>query len=610
MKSAQLVIRSVALLSGWDRAKLAMAALLQACIAILDLFAVLVLGLVAATATAETTGSSESRTFLAGAVDISAIPILTLAIAGAFALIAKSLLSLTLTRRIYRFLANRQALVAGRLAERLLTGSILDLQARPSQQTAYALTTGVNAATVNTLGPATVVSAEASLVILLMAGLLFVDPLVAIFSLVFFGLLGVILQLALGRWAQHLGDRQRESGISSMETLQHSMRGYREIKVSGRRALFISRFTNARWEAARVQADLFILSQLGKYVFEIGLVVGGGLLIIVLAQSRSITASVAILTVFLIASSRLVPSLLRMQAAFSSIRNSAGLSEQLFSFVDHMSLASPDAAAERELELRADTLNRMMLDEYPGFAPIVQIADLTILYPGADRPTLQGVTLSASPGSSIALVGPTGAGKSTLADAILGVLEPTRGSVSIAGIPAGEATSRWPGAMAYVPQDVAILTGSIRDNVALGIPKGAINDDWVWHALDRAKLSDFVNEQEQGLDTLVGEHGVKLSGGQRQRLGLARALYSRPKLIVLDEATSALDAETEYQVGLALQNIGNEVTTVIVAHRLATIREVDQIAYLDGGVVAAVGTFDQVRQQVPHFERQASLLGL
>jgi len=247
---------------------------------------------------------------------------------------------------------------------------------------------------------------------------------------------------------------------------------------------------------------------------------------------------------------------------------------------------------------------------YVGFEPSVRLESASVTYPGADRPAIADATLTVHPGESLALVGPTGAGKSTLADLVLGVVHPDSGSIAVSGLEPAQAVSGWPGAMAYVPQDVSVLNGTIRSNVALGIPEDSVVDELVWEALDRAHLADMLRGEREGLDTVVGEHGVRLSGGQRQRLGLARALYTRPRLIVLDEATSALDAETERAVSEALDELEGDVTLVIVAHRLATIRHCTQVAYIEHGSIKALGSFEEVREAQPNFDRQAQLLGL
>jgi len=197
-----------------------------------------------------------------------------------------------------------------------------------------------------------------------------------------------------------------------------------------------------------------------------------------------------------------------------------------------------------------------------------------------------------------------------LADVILGVISPDAGVVEISGRSASDVVREWPGVLAYVPQDVAIIDGTVRSNVAMGLPDSLVDDERVREALRRAHLSALFDNSREGLDTLVGEHGVKLSGGQRQRLGIARALYTRPRFLVLDEATSALDAQTEFDVSETIAEMSGEVTRVIIAHRLATIRNCDVVVYLDRGRVVASGTFDEVGTAIPDFDRQAELLGL
>ena len=155
-----------------------------------------------------------------------------------------------------------------------------------------------------------------------------------------------------------------------------------------------------------------------------------------------------------------------------------------------------------------------------------------------------------------------------------------------------------------------MANGTVRENVALGLPGGLIDDEEVWTALKRAHLDDFLRNAREGLDTVIGEYGLKLSGGQRQRLGIARALYTRPRLLILDEATSALDAETEQLISRTLRDLAGDVTTVTIAHRLATIRHCNLVAYLEHGRLEAKGTFDEVRQQSSAFDRQAAMLGL
>ena len=190
------------------------------------------------------------------------------------------------------------------------------------------------------------------------------------------------------------------------------------------------------------------------------------------------------------------------------------------------------------------------------------------------------------------------------------MLEPDSGYISISGMAASDVAKKWPGALSYVPQDVMISNGSIVSNVKLGFPPDAGTDQMVQDALDAAQLSDFINSLPEGWLSKVGDRGTALSGGQRQRLGIARALFTKPKLLVLDEATSALDGETEANISTAIKSLKGEVTVILIAHRLSTIREADQVVYLENGKIISVGTFDEVRSAVPNFDHQASLMGL
>ena len=207
-------------------------------------------------------------------------------------------------------------------------------------------------------------------------------------------------------------------------------------------------------------------------------------------------------------------------------------------------------------------------------------------------------------------MGPSGAGKTSLVDAILGVLPSSNSSVIISGMTPLEAVTHWSGAIAYVPQDVLISDGSIRQNVSIGFPDSEATDDLVWEAIEMAQLKVFVQSLPNQLDSQVGERGTRISGGQKQRLGIARAMFTKPKLLVLDEATSSLDGQTESDIADAIQALKGIVTVVMIAHRLSTVRDADKVIYLDHGKILSIGSFQEVRTEVPEFDRQAQLMGL
>ena len=585
---------------------------IQVSLSSLDLVGVLLFGLVAALSATAVSGS-ETPPIVNGLnipgvtqIDDFYLAIAFAALAGLL-LVVKSLIGFLLIRRSLRFLANRQALISSRMAERLLSRPLIFVQQRSSQETSYALTAGVNAATIRVLGGMVVITAEVAVLVVLGIGLVILDPVVAIFTVAFFGVIGWTVNRALGSWAKRLGQRYSGAEIASITAVQDALRTYREISVTGRRSLFVDRFQALRWEAARVQADSAIIGQVPKYVFEVALIVGGASLAVSQILTREVVAAVAIIAVFLAAASRIMPALLRLQQASLSMRSAAGEAAPTFDLNAELSQGLEQFSLDRaESAFLAQSVN----SGYPGFSPEIEMKQVTVAYPGASRPAVVRASLGVDAGESLALVGPTGAGKSTIADLILGVLMPDSGTVTLSHGSPDETSSRWPGAVAYVPQEIVVLNGSIRSNVALGLPEEFIDDDLVWRALERAHLAEMLRNERDGLNTLVGEHGVRLSGGQRQRLGLARALYTRPRLMVLDEATSALDAETEKAVSDALQELEGDVTLVIVAHRLATIRHCTQVAYIEEGEIKALGTFDHVRSVQPNFDRQAQLLGL
>jgi ABC-type multidrug transport system fused ATPase/permease subunit len=247
---------------------------------------------------------------------------------------------------------------------------------------------------------------------------------------------------------------------------------------------------------------------------------------------------------------------------------------------------------------------------HEGFQSEIKIENVALTYPNKPNPAISDITLTIPSGTSVAFVGPSGAGKTTIIDVLLGVLNPDKGNVLISGLPPLLAVAKWPGAVSYVPQDVVISAGTIRENVALGYPAEEATDELVMNALKVAHLDDLVANLPEGLDTQVGERGAKISGGQRQRLGIARAMFTHPHLLVLDEATSSLDGETEASISDAVHSLRGSTTVVMIAHRLSTVRNADIVVYLSKGKVLATGTFDEVRNAVPDFDRQAKLMGL
>ncbi len=600
------------LLSRRDRRLLGMSIAIQMATSLLDLLGVLLIGLVGALSVTTIQSQPPPPTVTSAAERLGLGEVsdqnLVLIFAGLAAIVflTKSAVSSILTRRVLRFLANRQALVSARLTRALLSQPLAFIQKRSSQETSYALIAGASAATSQILGLLVIAATEAALLVVLSIALLFLSPWIALGSIAFFALVAFALQRAMGGWAARAATTAAQADIASLNAVQEAVSAYREVTVSDRREMYVDRIQSLRWQAAQVIADTQFIGLFPKYMFEAALVLGGfGLAGALFATQDSVTA-VGTLALFLAAGTRVMPSLLRLQGAALGLRGAAGAAGPTFALADELGnpLDSPDPIPDNAV------IRSRIQRGNPDFQPAISLHQVTVSYPGSSRPVLADVSLEVQPGQSVGLVGRSGAGKSTLADVILGVMAPEKGEALLGGIPPGEALRRWPGGLGYVPQQVVLANDTIRGNVALGLPPKAIDDSLVWEALERAHLADYLRSAREGLDTLVGEQGVRLSGGQRQRLGIARALYTRPRLLVLDEATSALDAETEQAITQMIEELEGDVTTLIIAHRLSTVRAVDVLVYLDAGRVEQCGSFEELTQSVPDFRRQASLMGI
>jgi len=611
MPTLAAISQSLSLLSRRDRRLLLLAALIQMTLSVLDLVGVLLIGLIGAASVSvvQSTPLPEPLVSMAQRVGLTFTSpqqfVAILALVAAGVLLAKSFASLYLLRRLLSFLANRQAIVSADMTGRFLSQDLLEVQDQPSQRAAYALTTGVGAATVGVLGSAVILCSEGTLLVLLALALLLLDPLLTCAAIAFFGIVAFLLQRSLGGWSSRLSLLTAETDVASLSAIQEAVATYREIFVMDRRRLVINNIQQLRWRAAEALAGRELIGQIPKYIFEVALVLGGMSLAAVLFTNRDATEAIGTLALYLAAASRVMPSLLRMQGAAISLRGSSGAAQPTYAL--HERLAKTESL---ETIGATEAPPASAKQSHTEFESLIAIDHITVTYPGASSPALDDVTLTIRPGTSTAIVGTSGAGKSTLTDVLLGVLVPDSGEVLISHLPPREAIRRWPGVLAYVPQDVVVIDGSVRSNVAFGIPEELVDDERVWIALRRASIADFIAATPQGLNLEVGERGVKLSGGQRQRLGIARALYDEPRILILDEATSALDAQTEKSINETVVSMDGEVTVVIVAHRLSTIVNADRVFYLSSGKVLASGSFSEVRQQVAEFDDQARLMGI
>jgi ABC-type multidrug transport system fused ATPase/permease subunit len=524
---------------------------------------------------------------------------LVLGLMAALVLIARTILSIIFTKRTLFFLSRRGARISGDLISKVLSQPMLKIQEKTTQEILYAVTNGVSTITLGVLSVLVSLVADGTLLIAMALGLFVVDPIIALSTLIVFGLIGLFLYKYMHSRAAKLGVRNSELTIEGNEKILEVLNSYRESVVRNRRQYYATEIARLRMELAETLAELAFMPNVSKYVIEGTIVIGSLAVAGVQFALKDATHAIGTLTIFIAAGSRIAPAVLRVQQGAISIKSSLGAANPTLDLIEDLN----------ELP-KVQKSNDSLDTDHRGFIPEVSIEKLRITYPGKSDSALREVSLTIAAGTSVAFVGPSGAGKTTLVDSILGILKPDDGTISISGLSPLETINKWPGAIAYVPQDVSISNGTFRENVALGYPRDQAHEPLVRDSLAKASLLDFVLALPLGLDTPVGERGTKISGGQRQRLGIARALFTQPRLLVLDEATSALDGETELDISNAINALKGATTVILIAHRLSTVRNADTVYYLENGLIRASGTFEEVRFKVPDFDNQAKLMGL
>jgi ABC-type multidrug transport system fused ATPase/permease subunit len=599
------ISRAAAILSNGDRRKIILVIVLQISFGFLDLLGVGLVGVIGALAIrgvqSQTPGDRVTAvlTFLHLENLTFQKQVAILGLIAVFLLIGKTIFTIIFSRRILFFLSRRSATITANIVAKLLSQSILTIQSRSLQETLYALTGGVNVLTVGILGNLVSLISDLSLLMLLATGLFLVDITMAVTTFLIFGTVAVSLYLLLQVRAKKLGVMLAEKSIVSNEKIFEVLNSYRESVVKNRRSFYAKEIGELRKNLAETSAELSFMPSVSKYVIEVTTVFGAIIVCGIQFTTNDASRAVAVLSIFLASSSRIAPAVLRIQQVAISIRGSLGSAIPTLELIESLSKES------KQIE-NIDALDIV----HHGFNSEIKISNVTFTYPGKMLPVIKNASFSIRPGSIVALVGPSGAGKTTLVDLILGVLRPDEGDVKISGQSPSAAIESWPGALAYVPQDVMISNGTIRNNVALGFPIEEATNDLVNDALRIGQLIEFAEQLPEGIDSYVGDKGTRISGGQRQRLGIARAMFTKPHLLVLDEATSSLDGETEASISSAIQNMRGLVTVVMIAHRLSSVRHADIVLYLEAGEILASGTFEEVRNTVPNFDKQAQLMGL
>lgn len=605
-KNSSIVLKSLKLLNKKDRKKLIIIIFFQIILGGLDLIGVAFIGVLGALAVSgislDSPGDRVSQVLRLLQIDnynFGTQAVILGSLAAGF-MVSKTILSMFFTRKSLTFLSYRSAEFSAELARKILSQQYIQIRNSSNQEILYGLTAGANNLILGVLGAVVSIISDLSLVIVMLIGLFVIEPTIAFGSLFFFSLIGLILQRNLSHRAINLGQDNANLSIKVNEAVMDVLDVYRELFVRNKLTQYVNEIENSRIRVAKTTASMAFLPYISKYVLETSIVLGTMFLAGIQFFYQDTARAFGNIAIFLAAGTRIAPAVLRFQQGILQIKTSSGG-------------AAPTLATYEQITTKLAIGSDQKVEDFKhhGFTPEVIFNDVSFKYKGNSKFAIKHVNLKIEAGKIVALVGNSGAGKTTLADLLLGVITPDSGTVSISNRSPKQAIIDWPGSIAYVPQDVVILSTSISRNISLN-PNGQtqINFEQIRESIKKSQLEAFVKDLVEGPESFVGERGSKLSGGQRQRLGISRALYSNPKLIIMDEATSSLDAETEYTLNETIQKLRGGVTIVVIAHRLATVRNADIVCYINNGTIEAQGSFEEVRKQVHNFDKQAKLLGL
>jgi ABC-type multidrug transport system fused ATPase/permease subunit len=601
-------LKTLKLVNKSDRTKLLLVSAIQIFLSLFDLAGVALIGLVgsvsvAAISSTKLAGRTESVIDNLRIQDLSSQH--QVAILGALAailMVGKTCSSLYLNKRVIFYLSRRGAVITTNLTANLFKKSYTDIKRQGGHNLIYSLTSGVSAITMGILGSSVALIADFSLLLILIGGLLLVNTTMTLILLSTLSSIALLMYLFIRNKNKKLSVLGAKYSIDASNKIFEAIGSYRELILRGQRQYFADTIGATRMLQADAGAQNAYLMNVNKYILEASVVIITLLIAGIQFLLSDALRSVATLTLFFAAITRIAPAVFRIQQNFLTIKSSLGTAKPTLDLIYSLDLSINKESSEKSLQ--------QIQTEHLGFKSEIKVNNLSFQYQKSDSFAIIDVNLKLSSGMQVALVGPSGAGKSTFVDLLLGLHHPSSGTVEISGMSALNAIEKWPGAVAYVPQDIHLVSGSIVENVLLGFGNSDSNKGAVVSALQMAELGAYLDTENKILELNIGDEGGKMSGGQRQRIGIARALLTKPKILILDEATSSLDAQTENSVASTINKIRGDSLVVVVAHRLSTVRQADLVIYMQNGRIIAQGSFEEVRQSIPDFDAQAQLMGL
>lgn len=568
----------------------------------LDVIAIAILGAVGSLAVSEAPALAfliESQT------RENAILILLVVATGLFTV--KTIGGIYLARVRYEFLARLEVRASQTIASFIFKSDLTKFKSHSRPHLEWSILRSTDMAFGRIIGQSLQLFAEASLAISILTLFIFVDWLSALLVITYFSAILLIFQIVTRAKTKKTGEEFADGSVDVSQAISDLVVAFREITISSKVEVFLSKITRARSVTANANAAQLYMQAIPRLVVELGLIAGA----LGFAGFQFIRSSgdldFGLLGVFIFGSLRIMSSLLPIQRAYMQLlydAPQARAAQDLVAeasradFINSTTGSSPDAKIE-ELDHTEHGLS-------------VSLQNVTFSYRDDERRdvALNGISLEVEAGTTVALIGPSGAGKSTLVDLILGLHAPDTGKVLCSGHSPDFVRLTIAGVMGYVPQKPGVVSGSLLENIALGCPPEEIDLEDLWSAIRAAELETLVSSLPDGVHSLLGGQLDSLSGGQLQRIGLARALYSRPRLLVLDEATSALDADTEASISDGLSKLSGQTTVIIVAHRLSTVQKADKVVVMDQGEIIGEGLLRELVERIPMVARYIELMNI
>ena len=593
------------LLDRKDRFRLFLVLIVNTMLAFLDLVGVALIGVASAILIrglqAQQAGDQVSR-FLE-VLNLDGLPqqnlLILLGGTAVFFFILKTILSVYFLRRVLRYMSIRNAQISSSLVSKMLNQPVEKISSKSIQHQIYNVTRGVERLVGDVVTSLVVIASDLVLLLVILIGLMLVDPITSIGTFFVFTGIAFLLYFLLHKRVAILNSKFAYQSIYFNQKVSEGINSFRDLFIKGGREFYVNEIRKSKMQIAGYDAEIKFIPNISKYTIEISVILVIALIAGIQFYLFDSNRAIAVISVFLAASTRIAPAVIRLQQNIIQVKSGLAGAQPTFDLIEELK-------GVKELG-RVETL---ISTNHTDFSPRVKLSNLKFAYSEAADETIKDISLEVSEGKFIAFVGPSGGGKSTLIDLILGLLPPSSGSISISGLTPVDAIKKWPGSIGYVPQDVFIGNSTVKENICLGFNPESVSDDLVWQALQLADLSDFVKGLEGQLSYRISDAGKNLSGGQRQRLGIARALLTKPKIVIFDEATSALDAETENRVSESILKLTGECTVIFIAHRLSVVRSADMIYYIDKGKIISQGTFEELRSINADFNNQANFMGI